>query len=136
MRCALLAAAAVAATAKQGDSLQNAANPIRKVVTMLQVMQKKVESEGERDKELFDKFMCYCKNAGGDLQKGISDADTKMPRLAADIEEGEAKVVSLKEDLKTAQTDRSAAKAAMAEATALREKEAAAYAKVKDEDTA
>merc|ERR1719188_1664203 len=34
----------------------------------------------------------------------------------------------LKEELKTAQTDRTAAKAAMAEATAIREKEAAAYA--------
>jgi septal ring factor EnvC (AmiA/AmiB activator) len=133
MRCALLAVVAASATA---DSLENAANPIRKVVTMLQVMQKKVEAEGERDKELFDKFMCYCKNAGGDLQKGISDADTKLPRLAADIEEGEAKVVTMKEELKQAQTDRSAAKAAMAEATALREKEAAAFGKLNDEYTA
>jgi septal ring factor EnvC (AmiA/AmiB activator) len=133
MRCALLAVVAASATA---DSLENAANPIRKVVTMLQVMQKKVEAEGERDKELFDKFMCYCKNAGGDLQKGISDSDTKLPRLAADIEEGEAKVVTMKEELKQAQTDRSAAKAAMAEATALREKEAAAYGKFNDEMTA
>jgi chromosome segregation ATPase len=136
MRCALLAVVAAAATAEQRDSLQNAANPVRKVVTMLQVMQKKVESEGERDKELFDKFMCYCKNAGGDLQKGISDADTKLPRLAADIEEGEAKIVTMKEELKQAQTDRSAAKAAMAEATGLREKEAAAYGKTNDEYTA
>jgi len=131
-----LAVVAATATAEQRDSLQNAANPIRKVVTMLQVMQKKVEAEGERDKELFDKFMCYCKNAGGDLQKGISDADTKIPRVAADIEEGEAKVATMKEELKQAQTDRAAAKSAMAEATALREKEAAAYAKVNDEFTA
>jgi chromosome segregation ATPase len=135
MRCALLAVLAATASAER-DGLQNAANPVRKVVTMLQVMQKKVESEGERDKELFDKFMCYCKNAGGDLQKGITDADTKIPRVAADIEEGEAKVATMKEELKQAQTDRSAAKAAMAEATALREKEAAAYGKANDEYTA
>jgi len=98
-------------------------------------MQKKVEAEGERDKELFDKFMCYCKNSGGDLQKSIGDADTKIPRVAADIEEGEAKVTTMKEELKQAQTDRSAAKAAMAEATALREKEAAVFAKLNDEST-
>merc|ERR1719261_1718970 len=105
------------------------ANPIRKVVTMLQNMEKKVQAEGEKEKELFDKFMCYCKTSGGDLSKSISDADTKIPQLGADIKEGEAKLAQLKEDLKQHQVDRSAAKQAVADATALREKEAAAYAK-------
>jgi len=128
----LLLAAAVAspvvqASVQQSDALVNA-NPIRKVVTMLQVMQKKVEAEGAREQELFDKFMCYCKNSGGDLQKGISDSTTRVPQLASDIEEAEAAAVQLKEDLKSAQTDRSAAKAAIAEATGIRAKEAAAYA--------
>lgn len=96
---------------------------------MLQVMQKKVEAEGVREQELFDKFMCYCKNSGGDLQKGISDAEARVPQLGSDIEEAVASAVQLKEDLKQAQTDRSAAKAAMAEATGIRNKEAGAYAK-------
>jgi septal ring factor EnvC (AmiA/AmiB activator) len=109
------------------------ANPIRKVVTMLQSMQKKVEAEGEREKELFDKYMCYCKNSGGALAKSISDADTKVPQLGSDIKEAEAKNAQLKEDLKQHQVDRSAAKAAVAEATTLREKEAAAYAKESSE---
>ena len=30
------------------------ANPIRKVVTMLQMMQNKVKAEGEKEQELFD----------------------------------------------------------------------------------
>jgi len=129
----LLLAAAVAspvvqASVQQSDALVNA-NPIRKVVSMLQVMQKKVEAEGVREQELFDKFMCYCKNSGGSLQKGISDAETRVPQLGSDIEEAEASAVQLKEDLKQAQTDRSAAKAAMAEATGIRNKEADAYAK-------
>jgi len=67
------------------------------------------------------------------LGKSISDAETKMPQLTSDIEEGEAQVKQLKEDLKSHQTDRAAAKAAMAEATSIREKEAAAYAAVKAE---
>jgi len=130
----LLLAAAVASpvvqasvSVQQSDALVNA-NPIRKVVTMLQVMQKKVEAEGAREQELFEKFMCYCKNSGGALQKGISDAVTKVPQLGSDIEEAEAAAVQLKEDLKSAQTDRSAAKAAIAEATGIRAKEAGAYA--------
>jgi len=129
--CLLLAASPLAL---QAEAV--AANPIRKVVTMLQNMAKKVEAEGEKEKQLFDKFMCYCQNSGGDLSKSIGDAGVKIPQLEADIKEGEAKKQQLDEDIKQHQVDRSAAKAAMAEATTLREKEAAAYAKENSEDTA
>jgi len=112
------------------------ANPIRKVVTMLQNMQKKVEAEGEKELALFEKFMCYCKNSGGDLAKSIADAGTKMPELESSIASGEAKKTQLDEDIKQHQTDRSAAKAAMAEATALRTKEAGEYATESAEDSA
>merc|ERR1719460_2611621 len=112
------------------------ANPIRKVVTMLQNMEKKVKAEGEAEAALFEKYMCYCKTSGGDLSKSISDAGVKIPEVEADISEGEAKKKQLDEDIKQHQTDRSAAKAAMAEATTLRKKEAAAYAKESSEDSA
>jgi chromosome segregation ATPase len=124
----LLAGSAMAK--QQSDT---AANPIRKVVTMLQSMQKKVTAEGEKEKELFDKFMCYCKNGDEALAKSISAADTKVPQVTSDIEEAESQVKQLKEDLKSHQTDRAAAKSAMAEATAIREKEAASFAAEKAE---
>jgi len=98
-------------------------------VNMLQAMQKKVEAEGEKEKELFDKFMCYCKNSGGELSSSISSSEDKASTLPSEIEETEAALAQAKEDLKKAQMDRSAAKAAMAEATAIREKEAATFAK-------
>jgi outer membrane murein-binding lipoprotein Lpp len=126
---------AVCASQQEGRS-QTAANPIRKVVTMLQNMVKKVEAEGAKEAELFEKYMCYCKTSGGDLAKSISDAETKMPELESDISAGEAKKAQLDEDLKQHQVDRSAAKEAMSEATTLREKEAAAYAKESSEDKA
>merc|ERR1719269_364373 len=100
------------------------ANPIRKVVTMLQNMEKKVTAEGEKEQKLYDKFMCYCKNAGGDLSKSIADSDAKVSSLPAAIEEAEAKKKQLDADLKAHQVDRSAAKSAIASATAIREKEA------------
>jgi predicted nucleic acid-binding Zn-ribbon protein len=105
------------------------ANPIRKVVTMMQALQAKVEAEGEKEKELYDKYMCYCKTSGGDLAKSIADAEAKGPELQSAIEEGQNQLAQLKEDIKAHQTDRSAAKAAMAEATSLREKERAAFDK-------
>ena len=41
-------------------TLQTEANPIRKVVTILQTMQKEIEAEGDIEEKAFDKFMCYC----------------------------------------------------------------------------
>merc|ERR1719160_1332311 len=58
------------------------ANPIRKVVVMLQAMQKKVQAEGEKEEELYEKFMCYCKNGAGALSKSIADAEAKAPDLS------------------------------------------------------
>jgi chromosome segregation ATPase len=123
MRVAFLACVATAAAIEQSTS----ANPIRKVVNMLEALKGKVEAEGAKEKELFDKYMCYCKNAGGDLGKSIADAEKKGPELTAEIEASTGKLAQLKEDVKSHQTDRAAAKEAMAEATSLREKEKAAF---------
>merc|ERR1712004_778781 len=54
----------------------------------------------------------------------------KLPQMQSELESKEAKVATLKEEIKQAQDDRAAAKAAMKEATGIREKEAAEYAKV------
>jgi len=107
---------------------KSAANPIRKVVTMLQMMQNKIEIEGEKQTKMFDKFMCYCKTGVGDLEQSIADGETKAGELPDQIAEAEAKLKQYKEDIKTAQTDRAAAKEAVAEATGIREKEAATFA--------
>merc|ERR1719375_2513717 len=114
-------------TAKEEDTV--GANPIRKVVTLLQMMEKKVQAEGVKEAELFEKFMCYCKESGETLAKSIADAEVKMPQLAADIKEAEAAKAQLQEEVTQHQADRDDAKAAMAKATEIREKEAAAFAK-------
>merc|ERR1719281_2032695 len=132
---ALLGSSALRTEAQIHSTSQQAAsvNPIRKVVTMLQMMEKKVIAEGEKEKELYEKYVCYCKSSGGALSKSIADANTKIPELQSDIEEAEALMKQLKEEVAQHQADRAAAKKAMAEATAIREKEAAAFAKEKAE---
>merc|ERR1719310_1481510 len=93
------------------------------------MMQKKVEAEGVKEEELFEKFMCYCKNGAAALAKSIGDAETKIPQLESSIKQASEMKAQLEEDVKNHQADRAAAKAAMAKATAQREKEAAAFAK-------
>jgi len=105
------------------------ANPVRKVVTMLQMMMNKIEAEGKKETELFDKYMCYCKTSDEELSKAIEDAETKIPQLESDIKEAEETKVKLEGDITKAQTDRTAAKDAMAKATAMRQKENQAFLK-------
>ena len=131
-------ASASSLTAEQ-KSTENAAlnaNPVRKVVTMLQMMMKKIEEEGVKEKELYDKFMCYCKNADETLGKSIGDANTKIPQLESDIKEAVEEKAQLESDIEAHQADRAAAEEAMAKATEMREKEAAAFAKEMGEDKA
>jgi len=104
-------------------------NPIRRVVNMLQSLTKKIDAEGKAEEELFDKFMCYCKNGRGSLEASIAAAEDKIPKLQSAIDEMGAAVEQLAADIKAAKEGREEAKAAMAEGKALRAKEAAAYAK-------
>merc|ERR1719277_1588330 len=121
---ALLGVTHASATAEAGR-----VNPIRRVVTLLQSMQTKVTAEGKKEKELYEAFMCYCKNGAGDLEEAISAAETKIPQVEKALGESAAALEQLEADLKQHKSDRAAAKEAMATATALRAKEAAAYAK-------
>jgi len=118
---------------QQSSAATTAANPIRKVVTMLQNMQKKVEEEGEAEKKLYDKFMCYCKSGGKDLETSIGAAEEKVSTLPSQITAAEERLTQLKDDIKQHQTDRAAAKRSMKKATAVRDKEAAEFAKLKAE---
>merc|ERR1712008_111931 len=118
---------------QQSTDASSVKNPIRMVVTMLQKMQKRVEEEGEAEKKLYDKFMCYCKSGGKELDASISGAENKVSTLPAEITAAEEKLVQLKDDIKEHQADRAGAKAALAKATALRNKEAAEFAKLKAE---
>eukprot|EP00747_Dinoflagellata_sp_TGD_P152144 gnl/TRDRNA2_/TRDRNA2_177268_c4_seq8.p1 gnl/TRDRNA2_/TRDRNA2_177268_c4~~gnl/TRDRNA2_/TRDRNA2_177268_c4_seq8.p1 ORF type:complete len:726 (+),score=275.62 gnl/TRDRNA2_/TRDRNA2_177268_c4_seq8:84-2261(+) len=131
---ALLAATCFAADESFNTNLN--ANPIRKVVTLLQKMESTVRAEGEKEKELYDKFMCYCKGGDATLKAAIESAKTKVPQVTSSIDSAEASKAQMTEDLKTHASDRDAAKAAIATATALREKEAAAFASTKAEGEA
>jgi len=117
----------------QHAAAKNSMNPIRKVVTLLQDMQNKVTAEGEREKELYEKFMCFCTTGTGDLSASIAAAEAKMPEVTSQITASEEQNEQAKADLAGAQADRAAAEEAMKEATGIREKEAAAFAAMKAE---
>jgi len=107
----------------------NLANPIRRVVTLLQKMQSQVTEEGKKEEELFEKFQCYCKTGSGDLSASITAAEGKITQDTSSLDEAEAQAAQLTQDLAQHKQDRADAKDASAKATALRNKEAATFAK-------
>lgn len=104
------------------------ANPVRRVVNMLVMMQKKVETEGEKQDELFEKFLCYCKTTQANLGKSIQDANEKIPQLESSIKGSEEARAQLQSELASHKEDRTEAQDAVAKATAAREKEAKSFA--------
>lgn len=102
-------------------------NPIRKVVTLMQDMQKEIELEGKKEKELFEKFMCFCSSSGGELTKAAEDAKSSIEELGSKLKSEEAEKSQTEQELKDHKSDREQAKKDLAEATSLRDKEAAEY---------
>merc|ERR1719399_2417643 len=82
---------------------------------------------------MYDKYMCYCKNGEETLGKSIADAETRIPQLEANNKEDLALKKQLDAEIAEAKSSRADAKETIAQAEALREKEAAAYAKVKSD---
>lgn len=126
---ALLLAAALAAlegsasvgaeAARHSTRHRTGANPIRKVIALLQMMEQKTREEGEQRQELFDKFMCYCKSSKESLAKSVASATDRMPQLESSIQEATAMKQQLSEELKQHMVEREEAQKAMDTAQAL-----------------
>jgi len=113
--CVLLTAAA-------GESSQ--ANPIRKVVSMLQDMQNTVEAEGEKEKALFDTFMCYCNNGAASLEAAISTATANSESLTGKVGTESAQKSQFQQDVVQHKADTVAARSTITQAIAMRDQEA------------
>jgi len=109
------------------NAASEGANPIRKIVTLLQNMQKEIEGEGAKEQELFDKFMCFCNGNSGDLAKSAADAKAQIEQLSAQVKSEEAEKVQVGQDLIGHKADRAQATDDAAQATMLRGKENAEF---------
>merc|ERR1719378_599662 len=108
-------------------------NPIRKIVRLLQKMQTEITEEGERDKDLNEKFVCYCETNDGELSESTATLRAQIPEIEASIEQAVALKAQLDAELVKHKADRENAKAAIVSATKQREKEAAEFASASTE---
>jgi len=99
------------------------ANPIRKVVGLLQEMQKEVAAEGAKEKELFDKFMCFCGGNDAALKQKASELSMRIDELDAQVKRETAEKAQTTQELADHKSDREGAIQDLAQASTLRQKE-------------
>merc|ERR1719156_143925 len=104
-------------------------NPIRKIVTMLQDMQKELQHEQDNEKELFEKAMCACESGEKDLQTVIDQNTAAISDLTAKLEEETATKKSNDQELQGHYASKQQAQADLATATALRSTESEKFSK-------
>merc|ERR550514_904860 len=62
-------------------------------------MQKEIEAEGEKEKVLYDDFMCFCQTGEADLAKTAEGAKAKIDELSATLETDTAEKATLDQEL-------------------------------------
>jgi len=102
-------------------------NPMRKIITMLQDMQKEVEREGEAEKEIFEKALCACEGGEKELDKTIADSSAAIEEWTAKTASGKAETAQLTQEVADHKTSAAQAESDLSEATTLREKEYKAF---------
>jgi len=97
--------------------------PVTRVVNLLKEMQNTLNKEMEEDEALYKQLACWCNNNKYE-KSGSSDAATaKIADLEASIEMLTARSKELNTKIKELEAEVAADKSALAEATALREKQ-------------
>eukprot|EP00931_Biecheleriopsis_adriatica_P064293 TRINITY_DN3909_c0_g1_i1.p1 TRINITY_DN3909_c0_g1~~TRINITY_DN3909_c0_g1_i1.p1 ORF type:complete len:687 (+),score=246.67 TRINITY_DN3909_c0_g1_i1:106-2166(+) len=109
------------------EALSGGANPIRKVVTMLEKISENIQKEVEEEKETFDKFTCYCKKELADFGMSEDQFRETVPKLEAEIETMSAEIASATEEIEKLKKTREDLIGDMNSAAAQREKENDAY---------
>jgi len=112
-----------------GSALADKVNPIRKIVGMLQDMQKELQHEQDNEAELFEKAMCSCENGEKDLQTVIDQSTAAITDLSSKVEEETASKKSNDEDLKNQYASKAQAIDDLGKATSLRTKESTQFSK-------
>jgi chromosome segregation ATPase len=98
-------------------------NPIRKVIVLLQSLREEVEEEGRKDKELFDKFACYCTDSTGKLTESIDSGRADIGNYESTVKELSGSNAALALEIKEVKEDLEENTKAIADATGVRTKE-------------
>jgi hypothetical protein len=127
MAVLIIGMAFASSIAQDAADLDFKTRPVSKVIKLLKDMKVELEADAANDQAVFDKLTCWCETNEKDKTEATGTADKQIDGFLADIERLAAKGAQLKAEI--AQTDKEVAKnkEALAQATAVREKEAGEF---------
>mmetsp|Transcript_142231 Transcript_142231/g.247975 ORF Transcript_142231/g.247975 Transcript_142231/m.247975 type:complete len:741 (-) Transcript_142231:93-2315(-) len=118
-----------------GKTLNSAvATPIARVVNLLKEMSATLTKEMSDDEALHEQLMCWCNDGDYEKTQEIEAAESKIAELESSISADTAKSSELSTTIKSLEEDIAANKKALAEATEIRKKQAAEFAKSEKDD--
>jgi len=128
MRLALAVAAMFSCSSGLSFDVSGAKNrPVSKVITLLKDMLKQLEKEAEQEEEIYDKLACWCETNDREKTKSIAEAEARIESLTTKIEELTAESARLSTEIKNLEKEVAQNQEALAQATALREKQLAEF---------
>jgi len=109
------------------SSLSSTKSPVEKVVTLLQELKQRLESDNTNEQQSYDKYACWCEETTSRKATAIDDGRAELRSLGQQILSGKSLVVEktleIEEDLATLKENEEAQELA----TSIRQKENAAY---------
>jgi hypothetical protein len=107
----------------QLDASSNGANPLLKIVGMMEDMRTELEKEAKDEKEIFENAMCICKKGEKELGGVITFSTSEIERLESAVESGTAGKAKLASEIKDHEQDKIDTTKSLEEATAIRTNE-------------
>jgi chromosome segregation ATPase len=102
-------------------------SPVEKVLELLEELKTTVQEEGAAESETYDKLACFCKDNQMEKQAAIEQGETDANTLEADIKALNAEIEQLSATIKETTEKIATTEKALADMTAVREKEHAIY---------
>lgn len=103
--------AAVSQASGTGTRSGATANPIRKIVNMLEAMKTETAEAIAKEKESFEKFMCYCEKEEAKLVQSIPELQATIDQSTAKADALAGEAAGLKQDIATNKEERKHAEA-------------------------
>jgi len=129
--CAALAAVASATNLQAWSTALNSSGgqdtPVTRVVNLLKEMSKTLETDMEEDENLFKELECWCNTGKYEKEEAIKVSTAKIAELGSLIEGSAARTAELTAAIKELGATLASDKQALAEASALREKQVSEF---------
>merc|ERR1719199_351765 len=81
------------------ENAQAAGSPMQRVIQLLNDLKNQVEKDGEAEKLMYQKFMCWCESGGAEEEEALQVQKERIERLHPLIEQAKEQVETLTEQI-------------------------------------